>query len=107
MMQNTQMNKAEIEQLNGLTVIEFGANWCSYCQAAQAIIAKALLNYPNVKHIKIEDGKGQRLGRLYAVKLWPTLVFLKNGIELARLVRPNDEQVISDALYQISNETSH
>ena len=60
-MQNTQMNKAEIEQLNGLTVIEFGANWCTYCQAAQAIIAKALLNYPNVKHIKIEDGKGQSL----------------------------------------------
>ncbi len=106
-MQNTQMNKAEIEQLNGLTVIEFGASWCTYCQAAQAIITKALLNYPNVKHIKIEDGKGQRLGRLYAVKLWPTLVFLKDGIEVNRLVRPNSEQAISDTLHQISNETSH
>ena len=104
-MQNTQMNKAEIEQLNGLTVIEFGANWCSYCQGAQAIIAKALLNYPNVKHIKIEDGKGQRLGRLYAVKLWPTLVFLKDGVELSRLVRPHNEQVITDALDQMDNET--
>jgi len=105
MMQNTQMNKTDIEQLNGPTVIEFGANWCTYCQAAQAIITKALLNYPNVKHIKIEDGKGQRLGRLYAVKLWPTLVFLKNGVELSRLVRPNNEQAISDALHHISNET--
>jgi thioredoxin 1 len=104
-MQNTQMNKADIEQLKGLTVIELGANWCSYCQAAQAIIAKALLNYPNVKHIKIEDGKGQRLGRLYIVKLWPTLIFLKDGIELTRLVRPNNEQAISDALHHISNET--
>jgi len=104
-MQNTQMNKTDIEQLNDPTVIEFGANWCTYCQAAQAIITKALLNYPNVKHIKIEDGKGQRLGRLYAVKLWPTLVFLKNGVELSRLVRPNNEQAISDALHHISNET--
>jgi thioredoxin 1 len=104
-MQNTQMNKADIEQLKGLTVIEFGTNWCSYCQAAQANIAKALLNYPNVKHIKIEDGKGQRLGRLYAVKLWPTLIFLKDGIEISRLVRPNSEQAISDTLHHISNET--
>jgi thioredoxin 1 len=105
MMQNTQINKAEIEQLNGLNVIEFGANWCTYCQAAQAIITKARLNYPNVKHIKIEDGKGQRLGRLYAVKLWPTLIFLKDGIEISRLVRPNSEQALSDALHHISNET--
>jgi thioredoxin 1 len=105
MIENTLMNKSEIEQLNGLAIIEFGANWCTYCQAAQAIITKALLNYPNTKHIKIEDGKGQKLGRQYAVKLWPTLVFLKDGVELSRLVRPNSEQVISDALNQISNET--
>ena len=99
------MNKTEIEQLNGLSVIEFGANWCTYCQAAQPAITRALLCYPNVKHIKIEDGKGQRLGRQYAIKLWPTLVFLKEGVELSRLVRPDNEQVINEALSQISNET--
>jgi thioredoxin 1 len=54
-----------------------------------------------VRHIKIEDGKGQRLGRQYAIKLWPTLVFLKDGVELSRLIRPNNEQVISDALDRI------
>ena len=58
-----------------------------------------------MNHIKIEDGKGQRLGRQYAIKLWPTLVFLKEGVELSRLVRPDNEQVISEALSQISNET--
>ncbi len=83
------MNKTEIEQLHGLAVIEFGTTWCAHCQAAQAIIAKALLHYPNVNRIKIEDGKGQRLGRQYAVKLWPTLLLLKDGVELSRLVRPD------------------
>lgn len=97
------MNKTETEQLQGLAVIEFGTNCCAHCQAAQAIIAKALLHYPNVNHIKIEDGKGQRLGCQYAVKLWPTLLFLKDGVELSRLVRPDSEQVISDALNHIAS----
>jgi thioredoxin 1 len=92
------MDRAELDQLKGAAVIEFGATWCGYCQAAQAIIADALAHSPLVTHIKIEDGKGQRLGRTYAVKLWPTLIFLKDGTEVLRIVRPTDGQTITDAL---------
>jgi thioredoxin 1 len=92
------MDRAELDQLKGPAVIEFGATWCGYCQAAQAIIAGALAHYPLVPHIKIEDGKGQRLGRTYAVKLWPTLIFLQDGTEVIRIVRPTDSQMITDAL---------
>lgn len=98
MSQNTQLNQSDIEKLVGFSMIEFGATWCGYCQAAQANIAKALHKFPHVNHIKIEDGKGQRLGRQYRVKLWPTLVFINNGVEVNRLVRPDNEQVIMDAL---------
>jgi len=100
--QHNQISRAEIDRLNGAAVIEFGASWCEYCQAAQPMIAAALLQYPNARHIRIEDGKGQRLGRSFAVKLWPTLVFLKNGGESSRLVRPESTQVIIDALDTIS-----
>ena len=92
------MDRTELDQLKGATMIEFGAIWCGYCQAAQAITAAALAHYPLVAHIKIEDGKGQRLGRAYAVKLWPTLIFLKNGLEVARIVRPTDAEMIKNAL---------
>jgi len=37
------------------------------------------------------------------VKLWPTLVFLRDGQEVARLVRPQDAQEIADALQQIGS----
>ena len=50
-----------------------------------------------------EDGPGQPLGRSYRVKLWPTLVFLRDGQEVARLVRPQDAQEIADALQQIGS----
>ena len=98
MIQNVSLNQTDIEQLTGITIIEFGAAWCGYCQAAQTNIGNALLMFQSVKHIKIEDGKGQRLGRQYAVKLWPTLVFIKDGVEVNRLVRPDNAELIVNAL---------
>lgn len=87
-----------LTQLTGLVLIEFGASWCSHCQAAQPTISAALLQYPQVKHIKEEDGKGKRLGRQFSVKLWPTLVLLNNGVVVGHLVRPENIQQILDLL---------
>ena len=90
--------RSEIDQLSGPAVIEFGTSWCGYCMAAQAPLAEAFEDYPGVNHIKVEDGKGQALGRSFRVKLWPTLVFMRDGRELARLVRPTDAAEIARAL---------
>lgn len=87
-----------VDSLRGAAVVEFGTPWCGHCQRAQPLIAQALLNHPDVEHIKVEDGPGQRLGRSFGVKLWPTLVFLRDGQELARLVRPQTTAEIEDAL---------
>jgi thioredoxin 1 len=99
----TEPARAEIELLDGATVIEFGAPWCGHCQAAQPLLASAFAGHPGVRHLKIEDGKGQPLGRSFRVKLWPTVVFLKDGKETARLVRPADANAIRQALEQIDD----
>ncbi|TCS37052.1 thioredoxin 1 [Paucimonas lemoignei] len=93
--------REEVDGLAGPTLVEFGAPWCGFCQAAQGPLAAAMAQHPQVRHIKIEDGKGRRLGRSYAVKLWPTLIFLDGGREVARLVRPDDADSIRQALSQI------
>lgn len=86
------------EDLSGqLTVLDFGTNWCGYCQAAKPLVSAVVSRYPHISHIQIEDGKGRRLGRLHLVKLWPTLIFLKDGQEIARLVRPDDTAQIEQA----------
>lgn len=90
--------RAEIDASTEPTVVEFGTSWCGYCQAAQPLIAAALAAYAPVRHLKIEDGKGRPLGRSFHVKLWPTLVFMREGREVARLVRPTDAGAIRDAL---------
>ncbi|HEY4319434.1 MAG TPA: thioredoxin family protein [Herbaspirillum sp.] len=95
--------RTEIDALDGAAVIEFGAPWCRYCQAAQPLIQTAFTDYPALRHIKVEDGSGRPLGRSFKVKLWPTLIFMKQGQEVARLVRPDDADAIAEALALIGS----
>lgn len=95
--------RSTIDDLAGPAVLEFGADWCGHCQAAEPLIGAALGEHPDVRHIKIADGKGRPLGRSFGVKLWPTLVFLREGEEIARLVRPSDRASITRALDAIAS----
>jgi thioredoxin 1 len=93
-------SRTEIDLLDGPTLLEFGSPACGYCRAAQPLLAAALADRPQVRHIKIADASGRRLGRSFKVQLWPTLVFLSGGREIARLIRPGDEGAIRQALAQ-------
>lgn len=94
-------SRADVDAMRGSAVIEFGANWCSICQGAQSNIADALAAHPPQQHLKIEDGRGKPLGRSFGVKLWPTLVMLRDGREVARVVRPGSVGEISEALQRL------
>jgi thioredoxin 1 len=86
----------------GPAVLEFGAGWCGFCQGAQPAIESALADFPQVKHVKVGDGPGKPLGRSFRVKLWPTFVFLKDGQEVARAVRPSDAEEVRRGLTAIA-----
>lgn len=91
-------SRAEIEASAGALLLEFGSAGCGYCRAARPLIESALAAHPGLRHLKIEDGPGRPLGRSFRVKLWPTLVFVRDGAERSRLVRPASTQPIADAL---------
>src|SRR5947208_7478631 len=96
----TEPSRQDIDALAGSAVIEFGTPWCGYCRSIQSTLGASLAGHPRVRHIKVEDGAGRPLGRALGVKLWPTLVFLWDGKEVARLVRPGG-QAIAEALARI------
>ena len=59
---------------------------------AQALAGQAL------RHVKVEDGPGRPLGRHFRVKLWPTLILLQDGQEIARTVRPTQAEAVQTLL---------
>lgn len=90
--------REQVDALPGATVLQFGTNWCGYCRAAEKVVEPVLGDREGLRRILIEDGKGRPLGRSYRVKLWPTLIFLADGEEVARVVRPWNSEVVLEAL---------
>lgn len=97
---SAQPERSAIDATPGLVALDFGANWCGYCRAAEPLIEQALADHPAARHIKVEDGPGRPLGRSFRIKLWPTVVVLKDGQEVARVVRPVDADAVRQALAQ-------
>jgi thioredoxin 1 len=100
---NAEPGRAEVDAMPGATVLEFGTNWCGWCTGAQPHIEAALRGHSGLRHLKVEDGPGRPLGRSFRIKLWPTLVFLRDGKELARVVRPSGSQQIEEGLAAITS----
>ncbi len=96
------LTRAALDERMGTIVVQFGTNWCGWCRAAEPEIEQVFAMRPDVERIKVEDGSGRPLGRSFSIKLWPTLVFIKDGREIARVTRPQSRDVIAEALAQLS-----
>ncbi len=93
--------REDVDATRGPLLLEFGTAWCGHCQAAAPAITEALAQFPSAQHMQVEDGPGRPLGRSFRVKLWPTVIFLKDGAEVTRAVRPESADEIRLCLQQI------
>ncbi|WP_312518751.1 thioredoxin family protein [Massilia sp.] len=96
--ETAQPERSSIDATPGVVALDFGTNWCGYCRAGEPLIEQALADYPQARHVKVEDGPGRPLGRSFRIKLWPSVVVLKDGQEVARVVRPDSADAVREAL---------
>src|SRR5215218_1762228 len=87
-----ELSRADVDGMPGLVVLEFGAEWCGFCQALRPHLQAMLRRHPEVVHRTVEDGPGRPLGRSFRVKLWPTLVFLRDGQVVRQMARPTPDE---------------
>ena len=85
--------REEIDRSSGLVLLEFGTPGCGHCRALAPRVAEHLDRHPEVRHVKVEDGPGRPLGRSFQVRIWPNLVFLRDGQVVSQFARPGHDQL--------------
>ena len=99
--EESQPARAEVDALPGAVLLDFGTNWCGWCARAEPLIREALASHPEVRHLKAKNGPSRPLGRSFGVKLWPTLVLLKDGREIGRVTRPGNRDDVQAMLAKL------
>lgn len=91
--QEVEPSREAIDRSEGLLLLEFGADWCGHCLATESVLQEVLSERNDIRHLRIADGRGKPLGRSFRVKLWPTLILLRDGRPVTELVRPSDSEI--------------
>ena len=78
---------SEIEQLNGVVVVDFWATWCGPCKMLAPIYEAVAEKLSDVATFcKVDVDEANDLAMEYGISAIPTIVVIKDGAEVARKV---------------------
>jgi len=90
--------KTEIANAKGLVVVDFFADWCGPCQTLGPIFEEVSEEYSEVKFIKVDTQKAQNTAAEAGVMSIPTIVFIKNGTELERVMGAQSKDALKNKI---------
>lgn len=71
---------SEIQQMQGLALVDFWAVWCGPCQAIAPVIDQLAESYSGkVKVAKLDTDSNQETAIKFNVRSIPTIMFFKDG----------------------------
>jgi thioredoxin len=78
---------AEVEAHDGLTVVDFWAEWCGPCRMLAPVVERLAAQHPDrVRVVKVNADDNQRTSARFGVRGLPTLLFFKDGQLVDRIL---------------------
>lgn len=71
--------KTEVEEHEGLVVIDLYADWCGPCRMLAPVLAELEAEYTDVKFCKINVDEEPELARTFNVSSIPMIAFVKDN----------------------------
>ena len=89
------LEKNNLDELikEGVTLVDFYADWCGPCKMLGTVLEDMNLNV-----IKVNTDKFQELAKQYGVMSIPTVYIYKNGIEKSKFIGFRSREEINDII---------
>ena len=98
-------NFDEVRKLDKLTLVDFFATWCMPCQMQSEVLEKIDTSRGNdLEIVKINVDESPEISNEFEIESIPTLVLMKDGKVLKRVVGFRSEQEVLELLNELKYE---
>lgn len=92
---------SEVEQYQGLAIVDFWATWCGPCHMVAPIIDQLAGEYGGkIKVTKVDVDANQRTAMRFNVRSIPSILFFKDGRHVDTLVGAYPKTVLDQKIQQ-------
>ena len=82
-------------------VMEFSSTTCAHCRKMEKVLQKLAANYEEVKFGTVDISEDMNLAKKYDVHSVPTIIFMKNGEMVQKVIGDTHELVIIEHIKRL------
>jgi thioredoxin 1 len=87
-----------------LALVDFSATWCGPCRMLEPILGELAAELPAVDFFKLDVDRSQQIAIRYGVQAVPTLLLLRHGKVVDRIVGVRPKGALADRLRELGGE---
>jgi thioredoxin 1 len=84
-----------------LSVVDFSATWCGPCRRLEPILGELAAELPGIDFFKLDADRSQQLAMRWGVQAVPTIVVLRDGRVVDRMVGLRPKGELADRLREL------
>ena len=95
----------EIDDSEGITVVDFWAPWCGPCRVVAPVIEQLAEEYDGeVRFAKVNVDEAQRVSAEYGIRSIPTIGFFKDGEPAGGVVGAYPKDALRQVIEQVRSD---